>query len=177
VLAGCGSGSNPEAQPRFREDAVAMAEFLEAKGMAEFAKIHAVNGTRIQYRNKDPRGWFEFDQMLAEHSAIGSALTLRGVQAKRRGVYDFASRMSALTVPTLIIVGDEDEPCLEPSLFMKRAIPAAALAILPRTGHAVNLEEPALFNQLCADFLHQVETGRWPLRDPRAAPGRSIGIR
>ena len=57
--------------------------------------------------------------------------------------------------------GDQDEPCLDPGLFMKRHIPHAGLAVVPMTGHASNLEEPALFNQLVAEFLASVETGRW----------------
>ena len=44
---------------------------------------------------------------------------------------------------------------------MKRHIPHAGLAVVPMTGYASNLEEPALFNQLVADFLASVETGRW----------------
>jgi pimeloyl-ACP methyl ester carboxylesterase len=73
-------------------------------------------------------------------------------------------RLERLTVPTLVMCGDEDFSCLDPSVMLKRTIPSAALAIVPQTGHAVNVEEPALFNQLCDDFFHQVETGRWRTR-------------
>ncbi len=76
-----------------------------------------------------------------------------------------------MTVPTLIMTGDEDDPCLEASLMMKRTIPSAALAVLPRTGHALNLEEPDAFNAHLDDFFHQVEAGRWTLRDPRSLSG------
>ena len=41
-------------------------------------------------------------------------------------------------------------------------------AVLPRSGHAINLEEPALFNRLAEDFFHQVEAGRWGPRDARS---------
>jgi pimeloyl-ACP methyl ester carboxylesterase len=47
---------------------------------------------------------------------------------------------------------------------MKRTIPTAALAVLPKSGHVLNLEEPALFNRLVEDFFHQVENGRWVAR-------------
>ena len=40
--------------------------------------------------------------------------------------------------------------------------------VFPKTGHVVNLEEPALFNQTLDAFLAQVEAGRWPPRDPRS---------
>jgi pimeloyl-ACP methyl ester carboxylesterase len=80
--------------------------------------------------------------------------------------------MAKCTVPTLIISGDEDEPCLDASLALKRHMRSAGLALMPQTGHACNLEEPEQFNQLCEKLFHQVESGQYRMRDPRAAPGR-----
>jgi pimeloyl-ACP methyl ester carboxylesterase len=131
----------------------------------------------VQFQNKDPRGWAEFAQQLAEHSTEGSAKTMRGVQARRPSLWDLVDKMRALTVPTLVVTGDEDDPCLEPGILMKRTIPAAALVVFPDTGHAVNLEEPDLFNRSCDDFFHQVESGRWPRRDPRSQTGSILGVR
>ena len=93
---------------------------------------------------------------------------MRGVQRRRPSLYDLEDKMRELEVPTLIINGDEDEPCLDVGLFMKRTIRSSALILLPQTGHACNLEEPTLFNQACSDFFHQVESGRWRFRDPRS---------
>ena len=70
------------------------------------------------------------------------------------------------------MVGDEDDHCLQPGIFLKKTIPACGLAVLPKTGHTLNLEEPELFNQLLAEFLAQVEAGAWRRRDPRANPGQ-----
>ena len=89
-------------------------------------------------------------------------------QARRPSLYDLTAEMARIDVPTLIMAGDEEEPCLEVCLLMKRAIPTAGLAVLPKSGHGINLEEPALFNQLLEDFLHQVEAGRWAARDARS---------
>jgi pimeloyl-ACP methyl ester carboxylesterase len=107
-------------------------------------------------------------------AARGSANTMRGVQKRRPSLYDLVDQMKRLTVPTLIMTGDEDEACLETGLLMKRNIQSAALVMLPRTGHAVNLEEPALFNLFCENFFHQVEAGRWIMRDPRSVTGRIL---
>ena len=74
------------------------------------------------------------------------------------------SELVQLKVPTLIMTGDEDEPCLEPALFMKRKIPRCGLLVVPQTGHAINLEEPALFNTAVLDFLRFVEADRWAER-------------
>jgi pimeloyl-ACP methyl ester carboxylesterase len=168
VVAGVGTGSVPGVQAQFRGEVDAMAKRVEAEGMAAGSAAYAESATRVQYQNKDPRGWAEFARFLAEHSTLGSTLTLRGVQRDRPSLYDAEGALRQLTVPMLLVVGDEDEPCLDPSLFLKRTVPSAALVTLPRTGHAVNLEEPALFNQFCADFFHAVEAGRWTMRDERA---------
>ena len=132
------------------------------------AKDYGSGPARVQYENKDPRGYAEFIAQLAEHSSLGSANTLRGVQMERPSVYDLEDALAKLKVPALIMAGDEDDPCLEASLYLKRVIPSAGLALLPKTGHALNLEEPDLFNRLLDDFVHQVDAGRWSLRDPRS---------
>lgn len=51
---------------------------------------------------------------------------------------------------------------------MKRNIPDSGLLVLPRTGHAINLEEPDAFNAALAQFFHAVEAGRWPLTGGQA---------
>ena len=176
TLAGVGYGAEPEQRARFRQEADVTAEFLRTRGMAAFAESYSVGPTRVQLQNKDPRGWREFAELLAEHSAPGSAHTQQGVQKERPSIFDLADRMKGLTVPTLIVTGDEDWPCLMPGVFMKRTIPAAALAVVPNSGHAVNLEEPGAFNGALADFLAQVGAGRWPMRDPRASSASITGM-
>lgn len=170
VVAGGGYGAHPAHYAQFQADSRANAEFIRREGMARFAATYGYGPTRVQFLAKDPRGFEEFIGQLAAHSATGSANTMLGYQARRPSLYDLTEQMKAIGVPTLIIAGDEEEPCLEACLLMKRCISTAGLAILPRSGHAVNLEEPALFNQLVADFFHQVEAGRWGARDSRAAP-------
>jgi pimeloyl-ACP methyl ester carboxylesterase len=174
TLAGIGSGTMPESRARFQAESTAAANALLAEGWERGADLRALTPTRVQYRNKDPRGFAEFVARLRGHSAEGSAMTLKGYQARRPALQDFAEQMAACTVPTLVVSGDEDWPCLDASLMLKRAMPAAGLAFLPQTGHACNLEEPALFNQLLERFLHQVDSGQYRVRDPLAAPGRML---
>jgi pimeloyl-ACP methyl ester carboxylesterase len=174
VIGGCGYGAEPAKRVQFQEESEAAAHRFETISMAEAADAYALGPTRVQLQNKDPRGWAEFRRMLAEHSPRGSAFTLRGVQKQRPSLFDLTDQMRLMTTPALIIAGDEDDPCLAASLMMKRSIPSSGLVILPRTGHALNLEEPALFNKLVADFFHQVEAGRWTSRDPRSLGGRIL---
>jgi len=177
VVAGCGYGAEPGKRLQFHDETAKTIALIEGQGMGEASKIYSLGPSRVQFQNKDPRGWTEFAAHLVEHSTKGSALTMRGVQARRPSLWDLTDRMARLDVPTLIMTGDEDHPCLEPGILMKRTIPTAALVVFPNTGHAVNLEEPDLFNRTLDDFFHQVESGRWPRRDPRSVTGSILGMR
>jgi pimeloyl-ACP methyl ester carboxylesterase len=168
AVAGGGYGAHPAQYRQFQEDCRKNAALIQREGMRAFADTYGYNSTRVQFQNKDPRGFAEFIEQLAAHSALGSANTMLGYQVRRPSLYELTAEMARIDVPALIMAGDEEEPCLEICLVMKRAIPKAGLAILPRSGHGINLEEPALFNRLLEDFFHQVEAGRWGVCDPRA---------
>ena len=171
VVAGCGYGADADKREQFKKEANAAADSIEAQTMEEFGKGYGLAPARIQYKNKDPRGWKEFEIQLREHSTLGSANTMRGVQARRPSLYELQKDLQNLVVPTLILNGDEDEACLNVGIFLKRTISSSALVTLPQTGHASNLEEPALFNMFCDNFFHQVEANMWKLRDPRSISG------
>jgi pimeloyl-ACP methyl ester carboxylesterase len=175
VVGGCGYGAEPAKRDQFRAETNAAAEQIEKQGMPEVAKRYSLGPTRVQFQNKDPRGWQEFADQLAGNSTRGAALTMRGVQKRRPSLFDLVDRMKTITAPTLVMTGDEDWPCLEPALLMKRTISTAGLVVMPNTGHTINLEEPGAFNQHVADFLHAVEAGRWPSRDPRAMVSAILG--
>ncbi|MCC6179009.1 MAG: alpha/beta hydrolase [Chloroflexi bacterium] len=162
VVAGAGYGStNPD---EFRRQARETASLFEREGMEAAAEIYGHGPSRVRFFQKDPHGGAEFLELLRQHSARGSAMTMRHVQGTRRTVYEVADQLPRLLVPTLVVTGDEDELSIDPSVLMKRRIPNAGLAVLPKTGHTVNLEEPALFNLLVLDFLTAVEQGRWTPR-------------
>lgn len=160
VVAGCGSGTVQREE--FERSGREMIEELRSKGMAQAAETMAHGPTRVQLKRKDPRGWEVFRQGLKEHSAEGSACIYQGVQLRRPTIFALKEKLNALRVPTLIMIGDEDDPCVEPAIFMKREIPSAGLTVLPNSGHCINLEEPAAFNQAVQDFLSAVEAGVWP---------------
>jgi pimeloyl-ACP methyl ester carboxylesterase len=164
VVAGCGYGAHPDQRVAFQEQARTLARDMLEQGMAHAAATYGHSPARLQLRDKDPRGFAAFLAGFAEHSALGSANTMLGYQARRPSLYDLKDRLAALAVPMLIVAGDEDEAVLEPSLMLKRTVPSSALAVLPKSGHLTNLEEPALFNRLAEDYFRQVESGRWRAR-------------
>lgn len=177
VIAGVGYGSQPEKQEQFRKESHAIAAAFASSGSAAVAESYAVGPARVQLQNKNREAWLEFKQALAEHDETGAANTMRGVQATRPSLYAMRDQLAAIRTPLLILAGDEDEGSLEPSLMLKRTIPTSALAIMPRTGHTLNLEEPARFNDMVERFIDAVEAGRWQSRDPRATATSITGMK
>lgn len=168
TVAGAGYGAEKQNEEYFRGLSREVAKQFETLGSEVFAKTYASGASRIQYENKDPRGWLEFATQLGQHDSIGCANTMRGVQAQRPSIYDLEDDLKKMTVPTLIMVGDEDDHCLQPGIFMKKTIPASGLIVMAKTGHTLNLEEPERFNRDVEEFISTVEAGRWLVRDPRA---------
>src|SRR5690349_12884813 len=175
VVAGCGYGAEPDKKEKFQAECEAAAASFEADWGAA-AKKYALGPTRVQLQNKDRRGWEEFNQQLGEHSAKGQALTMRGVQMKRPSLYELVDDMKKIEVPTLVVTGDEDDPCLEPGLLMKRTIPTAGLVIIPWSGHTINLEEPDAFNRAVLEFFLRVDAGKGGKRDPRSIGSGLLGF-
>jgi pimeloyl-ACP methyl ester carboxylesterase len=168
TVIGAGYGSDPDKRAQFLRDTETMARRFEELGTPEAISTYQIGPARVQLQNKDPRAFREFCEEFAEHSSLGSANTLRGVQARRPTIYSLERGLARMKVPTHILSGDEDTQCLEPGIFIKRACPAARLTVVAATGHAVNIEEPDLFNRLTDDFLTLVDSGRWRPRDPRS---------
>jgi pimeloyl-ACP methyl ester carboxylesterase len=161
VVAGVGSGSPPALRAEFVKNTLAMSEVYLKEGAAKAAESVGISPSRIQLKAKNPRGYAEFLAHLREHSAQGMALTGRNYQGKRPSLEDFADGLKKLPMPVLLACGDEDEPCIETNVWLKRTIPKAGLWMVPRTGHAINLEEPAAFNRAVEEFFTAVERGAW----------------
>ena len=159
IVASAGSGSTN--RDTFLSTGQSMADRLLSEGMVPVAKDYGTTNIRVQLRRKDPMGFETFARLLSEHSATGSALTYQGFVMNRPTVFELEDKLKSLRVPTLIMIGDEDEPCIEPGIFMKRTIPVSGLSCFPQSGHAINLEEPDLFNRTVLDFLTAVEAERW----------------
>ena len=174
MVGGAGYGSKADEREGFKRDSASIIERFEREGMEKVADTYAVGPTRVQFQDKDPIGFAEFHELLRKGSARGHALTMRGVQMQRPSVYELTDRMAKLEVPTLIMTGDEDEPCLEPALHMKRTIPTAVLVVIPKAGHTINLEEPEAFNRALLDFVTAVDAGRWTRRNPNSISGSAI---
>ena len=174
VIAGCGYGAIPIDKTNFNKEAdfsnisLDSAKIILNEGMDRFGSEYALGPSRVQFQNKDSKGWQLFNDQLIKHDPVGSANTLLGVQNKRPNLYTLEEEIRGITCPTLIINGDEDDMCLEVGLYLKRTIKTAGLLIVPKTGHTINLEEPDLFNNHLFKFFTAVNSSSWGSRDKRA---------
>ena len=174
VIAGCGYGAIPIDKTNFNKEAdfsnisLDSAKNILNEGMDKFGSEYALGPSRVQFQNKDSKGWQLFNDQLIKHDPVGSANTLLGVQNKRPNLYSLEEEIRGITCPTLIINGDEDDMCLEVGLYLKRIIKTAGLLIVPKTGHTINLEEPDLFNNHLFKFFTAVNSSSWASRDKRA---------
>ena len=158
---GCGWGSNPDEREERAATCADIARMFRDEPMAEAAAKYARYPMRRAFEAKDPRGFAEFERQLADHSATGLALTMSRVQGLRPTLGDLEAPLSTLDIPLLVIVGDEDDPCLDGSVFLKRTAPMAALVVVPRSGHTLTLEEPAAVNTALAELFSAVADGAW----------------
>jgi pimeloyl-ACP methyl ester carboxylesterase len=163
---GCGWGSNPAERDSSIRACEEIARMFQNEPIEVAAANYAGAPMRQTFMVKDPRGFAEFKRMLAEHSGTGSALTMLNLQLKRPTLCDLENRLRGFTVPLLVIVGDEDFPCLDGSLFLKRVVPTAGLLVIPRAGHTINNEEPSAVNAALAELFSAAETGCWMSHRP-----------
>jgi pimeloyl-ACP methyl ester carboxylesterase len=163
TAAGCGYGSS--ADPKKVEESRAASretgKMFAETAMEEAARRYGDGPTRQAQKNKDPRGYAHFIKMLSEHSAMGHSLTMIGLQAKRPTLHEMEADLKKFAPPLLVIVGDEDEWCVDASIYMRRTVPTAGLLVIPRSGHTITSEEPDKFNAALEELFAAAEGGRW----------------
>jgi pimeloyl-ACP methyl ester carboxylesterase len=163
TAAGCGYGSS--ADPRKVEEARAASretgKMFASETMQAAAAHYGDGPTRQAQKNKDPRGYAEFIRMLGEHSSLGHSLVMLNLQAKRPSLWEMEAELKKFAPPLLVLVGDEDEWCVDASIYLKRIVPTAVLCVIPRSGHTITSEEPAKFNAAVAELIASAVAGRW----------------
>ncbi len=171
AVLGCGWGSNPAERDSSVKACQDIAAMFQNETMAVAAAAYARAPMRRTFEAKDPRGFAEFEQMLTEHSGAGSALTMLNLQLKRPTLWELEEALRSFELPLLVVVGgDEDFPCIEGSLFIKRTVQTSGLLVLPRAGHTITMEEPAAVNAALSELFAAVAAGSW-MSHRRSAEG------
>ena len=161
VICGTGPGDTARAKARFEAEIEDFIADIETRGWPRVAEDYGLTDDRLRLRDKNPAAYAGFQERLAMRALNGPLQTLRRTVTGRPLLADLAAQLGAMEVPTLIVTGDEDHVCIDTSLWLKRLLPAAGLSLFPKTGHAVNLEEPELFNWTLDAFFGAIEAGRW----------------
>jgi pimeloyl-ACP methyl ester carboxylesterase len=177
IVADTGAGSDEAAD--WAATVHAFADALERDGLEAFADAALANPLFARYVAQGPAAERFIRSCLMTHRARGLAHTGREVLTKRPSIYSLAPRLRELSVPTLLIVGEHDEPCVKVHRFMADTIPGARHVLIAGVGHLTNLEAPDAFNRAVTKFLRaaarrpaRATTGRSPRPKPRARLSR-----
>ena len=161
TIASTGYGAVGGDRAVFHAEIEGMANRLETEGWGVIAPEYGNGPFRRSFAIKEPAAHAEFLERLSKHSGVGSARTMRTVQMVRPAFPDILEDLKAITVPVLLVVGDDDAPAIEGTLYLKKAIPTAGLFMLPRSGHMLNIEETEAFNHMLGRFLKFASDGTW----------------
>lgn len=170
---GSGSADGQLAREGFVTEALGLAAMIE-KTRAIPAEAMCKGPTRVQLRSKNPAAWQMSVDHLVSHPWQPAAHMLRGVQVGRPSLRDQEDTLRTVSVPVLLMVGDEDTSCLNVNVWLKQIMACARLMVFPASGHALNLEEPNLFNVSLLNFLKLVDRGDWRPRDPATMPKAGV---
>jgi pimeloyl-ACP methyl ester carboxylesterase len=157
----CSIGSGSDAKPEeYVANMEAMAARVEKNGLAQIKENFTTSPARAKLKEKNPAEFEKFLAELAQFSVLGLTNTMRGVQKRRAPLYAHKERVAAMRIPTLVVLGGDDQGCAKPSYFLQETLPGGRLEILPNTGHGVNIEEPERVNRMVAEFIDAVERAR-----------------
>ena len=171
TAAGCGWGSlpDPAAREAMRKVAVENAKLFTEKSMAEAAAIYADGADAPPAQTQGPARLCRIRPHAGRaFGAWPRADHVDAAGASDRRLWDMEADLKRFSVPLLVIVGDEDESCIDGSVFLKRTVPTAGLLVVPRSGHTITSEEPEKFNAALAELFAAAEAGRWLAHRPPA---------
>jgi pimeloyl-ACP methyl ester carboxylesterase len=123
---------NPKARDRWNQGAERMAREFETRGLSALG-----GGAEVR--------------ISQQRSAEGLARAARGTLVQRDS--RVIESLESIGVPTLVVVGERDEPFLAATDYMAAKIPNATKVVIPGAGHAANIEQPSAFNQAVRSFL------------------------
>jgi pimeloyl-ACP methyl ester carboxylesterase len=159
VVAGAGAGTVD--RERWLVGARSFADDIERKGVEGIVENIVNAPQRVIFKEKDPRGWASFIEMIRSFSPVGCMHMMRNALANRKPIFELKEAIEKLRMPILVMIGDQDRPAADSSRFIRDHALFAGLAVVPMCGHTLNSEEPVFFNLLVSDFLAAVDAGHW----------------
>ena len=133
-----------------RAKRVALIETARTQGSTAVANLQIASLIGKTAREKQPDTYDAVHRMIAQTKP--EAIAAARVAMMQRP--DSTPTLATITVPTLVIVGDEDVPTpVKDARAMHQGIPGSRLEIVAGAGHLANLERPAAFNHLMTEFV------------------------
>lgn len=152
----CDTGAGSVGTAEWVSQCEAWAQLLERDGIEAFADVMVAHPLLVRYVAEGLTAARHMRSLVTTHRARGLAHTLRGVLARRPTIYSLEAKLRQLAVPTLLIVGEFDEPCLKVHRFMADTIPGSEHVMIKGVGHMTNLEDPPTFNAVVERFLERI---------------------
>jgi 3-oxoadipate enol-lactonase len=149
----CDTGAGSEDPGSFRARCVEYAEATQ-RGMDGFFEQLMLWPVFADFV-KGPRESALLREMVLAQPPHGIGLTALYTLATRLPVYALRERLESLRVPTLVVYGERDAPCVATSKFLADTIPGARLWRVPGASHFVNLDTADGFNETVAAFLRE----------------------
>lgn len=107
-------------------------------------------------------------KQATHRNAVGLALAAKGMLAQRNA--KVINTLENVKVPSLVVVGEKDENFLAPAAYMANKIPGCEKVVVPKAGHAVNIDNPRGFLDATLPFLEKVDkAGRADIVEERTA--------
>jgi 3-oxoadipate enol-lactonase len=133
-----------------RERRRSMIEAARTQGSTAVANLQIASLIGKTSREKQPDTYDAVHRMIAQASADAIVGALEAMMARP----DSTPTLATITVPTLVVVGDEDVPTpVKDARAMAAGIPGSQLEVIASAGHLANLERPAAFNHLLTEFV------------------------
>lgn len=125
-------------------------ETARTQGSTAVANLQIASLIGKTAREKQPDTYDAVHRMIAQTSPDGIVGALEAMMARP----DSTPTLETITVPTLIVVGDEDVPTpVSDAKAMHERIAGSQLQVIANAGHLANLERPAAFNHLLTEFV------------------------
>jgi pimeloyl-ACP methyl ester carboxylesterase len=133
-------------------------EIAKAKGMRFMLELEKERGGALdtpasrRLKASDPAfAAFSDGKLLASSPFMYAAMIRAFAEPSNR-----LDGLGSVTVPTLVIVGEQDRPFLKPSEAMAAAVPGASLQVVPDAGHSPQFENPDGWWKALSSFLGEV---------------------
>jgi len=147
------TASGPVNIPGYADMRAKLLEIAQTDGMEAVFEYNARHNPLSHRRFERYPGLFGISKRrMLEMPVDGYVYAGRALSERQ----DLTGRLNEISVPTLVIVGEEDSPFHRPSKTLVDDIPNARLCVVPQALHCPQEEESETFNEMLLEFLTQV---------------------